>query len=138
MFKKYFDFEAPIQLTKKLFEINYKKKNDDFVEEVKSRWSKLKDETEEMFENGKKIEQPDKISKIVEEILKFNKQKETGQGLKILTPQRMLSRLPISLAQVEAGNSSEKIKNEIRQLLYSLFRSKNMTKQVYNNLINYI
>ena len=92
MFKKYFDFEPPIQLTKKLFEINYKKKNDDFVEEVKSRWSKLKDETEEMFENGKKMEQPDKISKIVEEILKFNKEKQTGKGLQILTANQMLSR----------------------------------------------
>ena len=58
-----------------------------------------------------------------------------GQGMKILTPSQMLSRLPISLAQLEAGNNSEKIKNEIRQLLYSLYRSKNITKQVYNNLI---
>ena len=47
----------------------------------------------------------------------------------------MLSRLPISLAQLKAGNNSEKLKNEIRQLLYSLHRSKNMTKQVFNNLI---
>ena len=46
----------------------------------------------------------------------------------------MLSRLPITLAQLKAGNNFEKLKNEIRQLLYS----KNMTKQVYNNLINYI
>ena len=61
-----------------------------------------------------------------------------GKGLKILTPNQMLSRLPISLAQLEAGNNSEKLKNEIRQLLYSLYRSKNMTKQVYNNLIKYI
>ena len=50
----------------------------------------------------------------------------------------MFSRLPISLAQLKAGNNSEKLKNEIRQLLYSLYRSKNMTKQVYNNLMNYI
>ena len=47
----------------------------------------------------------------------------------------MLSRLPISLAQLEAGNNSEKLKNEIRQLLYSLYRSENITKQVYNNLM---
>ena len=47
----------------------------------------------------------------------------------------MLSRLPISLAQLKAGNNSEKLKSEIRQLLYSHYRSKNMTKQVYNNLI---
>ena len=60
---------------------------------------------------------------------------EQGKGVKILTPNQMLSRLPISLAQLKAGNNSEKLKNEIRQLLYSLYRSKNMTKQVYNNLI---
>ena len=50
----------------------------------------------------------------------------------------MLSRLPITLAQLKAGNNFEKLKNEIRQLLYSLYRSKLMTKQVYNNLIKYI
>ena len=50
----------------------------------------------------------------------------------------MLSRLPITLAQLKAENNSEKLKNEIRQLLYSLYHSKNMTKQVYNNLIKYI
>ena len=47
---------------------------------------------------------------IVEEILKFNKQKQEGQGIKILTPNQMLSRLPISLAQLQAGNNSEKLK----------------------------
>ena len=50
----------------------------------------------------------------------------------------MLSRLPISLAQLKAGNNSEKVKNETRPLLHSLYRSKNMTQQVYNNLIKYI
>ena len=53
---------------------------------------------------------------------------QQGKGIKILTPNQMLSRLPISLAQLQAGNNSEKLKNEIRQLLYSLYRSKNMTK----------
>ena len=138
LFRKYFNFETPSQLTKKLFEIKDKKKNNDFVEESKSRWSKLKDEIEEIFEDTKKIEKPDKILKIVEEILNFNKQNQEGKGLKILTPNQMISRLPITLAQLKAGNNSEKLKNEIRQLLYSLYRSKNMTKQVYNNLINYI
>ena len=49
-------------------------------------------------------------------------------GLNILTPNQMLSRLPISLAQLKAGNNSEKLKNEIRQLFYSLYRSKNLQK----------
>ena len=61
------------------------------------------------------------ILEIVEEILKFNKQKQSGEGIKILTPNQMLSRLPISLAQLQAGNNSSKLKNEIRQLLYSLY-----------------
>ena len=68
----------------------------------------------------------------------MNKKNQSGQGLKILTPNQMLSRLPITLAQLKAGNNSEKLKNEIRKLLYSLYRSKNVTKQVYNNLIKYI
>ena len=80
----------------------------------------------------------DKLLEIVKDILNFNKQNQQGKGLKILTPNQMLSRLPITLAQLKAGNNSEKLKNEIRQLLYSLYHSKNMTKQVYNNLINYI
>ena len=50
----------------------------------------------------------------------------------------MLRRLPISLAHLKAGNNSEKRKNEIRQLFYSLYRSKELTKNVYNNLINSI
>ena len=63
---------------------------------------------------------------------------QQGKGVKILTTNQMLSRLPISLAQLKAGNNSVKLKNEIRQLLYSLYRSQNMTKQVYNNLIKHI
>ena len=61
-----------------------------------------------------------------------------GKDLKILTPNKMLSRLPISLVQLKAGNNSEKLKNEIRQLLYSLYRSKKLTKQLYKSLIDII
>ena len=88
-----------------------------------------------MPKEERETEKPDNIVKLVEEILKFNKQKQEGQGIKILTPSQMLSRLPISLAHLEAGNNSEELKNETRQLLYSLYRSKNIAKQVYNNLI---
>ena len=63
---------------------------------------------------------------------------QLGQGLKMLTPDQMLSRLPITLAQLKAGNNSEKLKNEIRQLLYSLYRSKKLTKQLYKSLIDII
>ena len=67
----------------------------------------------------------------------FNEQTE-GKGLKILTRNQMLSRLPITLAQLKARNNSEKLKNEIRQLLYSLYRSKKLTKQLYKSLIDII
>ena len=97
-------------MAKKLFEIKDKKKNNDFVEEFKNRWSRLKDKIKEMPENEKENKKPDKILKIVEEILKFNEQQQSGQALKILTPQQMLNRLPITLAQLEAGNNSEKLK----------------------------
>ena len=76
--------------------------------------------------------------RFVEMILNFNKQDQEGKGLKILTPNQMLSRLPIALAQLKAGNNSERLKNEIIQLLYSLYCSENMTKQVFNNLVDYI
>ena len=63
---------------------------------------------------------------------------QRGQELKILTPNQMLSRLRIILVQLKAGSNSEKLKNEIRQLLHSLCRSKKLTKKIYNNLINTI
>ena len=83
-------------------------------------------------------EKPYNIVKVVKKILEINKISQQGKGLKILTPNQMLSRLPITLAQLKAGNNSEKLKNEIRQLLYTLYRSKNMTKQVYISLIKHI
>ena len=61
-----------------------------------------------------------------------------GRGLKILTPKQMLQRLPIALAQVKAGNTSENLLNEIRQIIYSLYRAKEITKKVYNNIMNSI
>ena len=61
-----------------------------------------------------------------------------GTGLKILTPKQMLQRLPITLAQVKAGNNSENLLNEIRQIVYSLYQSKEITKKVYNNTIKSI
>ena len=63
---------------------------------------------------------------------------QVGEGLKILTPNQMLKRLPIALAQVKAGNNSEILLNEIRQIVYSLYRSKEISKKVYNNIINSI
>ena len=61
-----------------------------------------------------------------------------GKGLKALTNKQMLNRLPILLAQIQAGNNSISLKNELRQIIYSLYRSKVLTKTVYNNLIKVI
>ena len=105
---------------------------------INSGLKDLKKEIKEMSEEEIEIEKPDTIIKFFREILKFNKQKQERQGIKILTPNQMLSRLPISLAQLKAVNKSEKLKNEMRQLLCSLYRSKNVTKQVHKNLIKYI
>ena len=58
-----------------------------------------------------------------------------GIGLKILTPKQMLQRLPIAVARAKAENNSENLLNEIRQIIYSLYQSKEITKKVYNNLI---
>ena len=67
------------------------------------------------------------------------KQDETkGTGLKILTPKQMFQRLPIALAQVKADDNFESLLNEIRQIVYSLYQSKQMTKKVYNNIIESI
>ena len=64
--------------------------------------------------------------------------KGVNQRLKILTPNQMLKILPIAIAQVKAGNNSESLLNEIRQIVYYLYRSKEITKKVYNNIINSI
>ena len=101
-------------------------------------WSDLKNEIKKMSEDEKEIEKPDKILKFFEKILDFDKQNQIGEGLKILTPNQMLSRLPITLAQLKAGNNSEKLKNEIRQLLYSLYRSKKLTNIFYKSLIGIV
>ena len=86
----------------------------------------------------KKIAIPNEIVNIVGEILEFNREEQSGQRSKILTPNQILSRLPITLAQSKAGNNSERLKNEIRQILYSLYRSKKLTKQLYKSLVNII
>ena len=79
LFKNYFDFETPTQLTKNLFEIKDRKKNNDFVEEVKKRWSKLKDDIEEMSEDEKKLRSQIKYQNLFKRFLclmnKINKEK---------------------------------------------------------------
>ena len=71
-------------------------------------------------DNAFRTRENGKIIDIVEKILEFNNKIQSEQGLKILSPKQMRSRLPISLAQLNAGSNSEKLKNEIRQLIYTL------------------
>ena len=95
----------------------------------------LKEEIEDMSKQETETKNPNGIVNIVGKILEFNGQQQ-GQELKILTPDQMLNRLPISSAQLKAGNNFEKLKNEIRQLLYSLYRPKKLTKEIYKSLID--
>ena len=138
LFKEHFNFQRPSDMLKYLHQANDRAKNNKLVSVIICRLGGLKKKIREMSEEEREIEKPDKIVKIVKKILKFNKEKQKGQGLKVLTPSQIFSRLPISLAQLKAGNNPEKLKNEIRQILYSLYRSKNLSKQVYNNLIKHI
>ena len=137
LFKKHFKLEKPILMYKVLYETNNdKEKNSKLVNIFNSGLEDLEKEIKEMSKEEIEIEKPYNIVKVVKKILDFNKQE--GQGIKILTPNQMLNRLPITLAQLQAGNNSNKLKNEIRQLLYSLYRSKNMTEQIYKSLVGII
>ena len=128
----------PTAMLKTLYNLNDGKKNNRLVNKIKNGLSDLENEIKKMSEDEIKTEKPYEIVDIVEKILESNKQNQEGQGIKILTPNQMLSRLPIVLGQLKAGNNSEKLKNEIRQLLYSSYRSKNFTKQIYKSLIDII
>ena len=115
-------------MLKKLHCKRNKHENKKLVDLINSELKDLKDEIKEMSENGIDIERPDKMVDLVQKIIQFNRRNELGQVVKILTPKQLITRLPILLAQLEAGNNSEKLKNEIRQYysktrqFYSLYR----------------
>ena len=85
LFEKHFKFQRPSDMLKSVYKPNDKKNNNKLVNIIKSGSSDLKNETEDMSEEKKEIEKPSEIIDIVKEILKFNKQNQQGQGLKILT-----------------------------------------------------
>ena len=136
--KKYFGFQDLISIQKELYKTKNAGKSNKLVNVIKSGLKDLKKDIEQMGDDVKEIEKPNEIVDNVEKILEYNRQNQEGKGLKILTPNQMLSRLPITLAQTKSANNLEKLKNEIRQLLYSLHRSRKLTKTLYNNLINTI
>ena len=114
LFEKHFNFSKPINFVKALFETKDKEKNKQLVEGIMNGWRNLRDNTKNMSKiEDIENEKPNQILEIVKWILDFNKeiQKQEGSGLKILTPNQMLTRLPISLVQLKAGNNSEKLKN---------------------------
>ena len=115
LFKAYFTgYQSPSDMYKKL------SKTKDAVNEfrgysIKKVLSNLKRIIEHTpKDDAAKIEEEEKIIDIVERVLELTNKTQSGQGIKILTPSQMLSRLRISLAQLNAGNNSEKLKNEIR------------------------
>ena len=102
-------------------------KNKDLVESVNKKLTKMKNIVKNVPKDIlSRVEDNEKIINIVERNLELIA-KKILRRLKILTLKQMLNRLPISLAQLNAGNNSEKLKNEIIQLLYSLYRSKKLT-----------
>ena len=136
LFKKYFIiYQRRSHTYKKLREalkkLHESERNEDRVYLIKSVLGKINNVIENVHEHKTfKVAENEKIINVVERILYFNQLDQSGKGLKILTSNQMFSRLRISLAQLNAGNNSEKRKNEIRQLLYSLYRSKKLTKQL--------
>ena len=133
LFKNYFKFQRPSDMFTLLNKTNDTEENNKLVSLINSGLKDVNEEIKKMSEAETKNEKPGLIVEIVEKILKFNKQNQhKGQRIKILTQNQMLNRLPIALAQLQAGNNSNKLKNEIRQLLYSLYCSQNVTDKSIN------
>ena len=112
---------------------NISERNQIQVNLINSGLRDPKEEIEDMNEPEKETENPNEIVDIIENILEFNKQQQETD-IKILTPNQLLSRLLILLSQLKVENDSAKLQNEIRQFLYSLYRSKKLTKKLYKNL----
>ena len=102
----------------------------DFLDDINNEYIENKDDAQEKFKNLKNDVKSDELKDIVKELERaiFGNEELSGSGLKILTNKQMLNRLPILLAQIQAGNNSNKLKNEARQILYSLCRLKVLTK----------
>ena len=137
LFKTYFtDYQSPSIMYKKLREpenTEINKTGADLIKKVLNKLKRIIGNTPK--DDAAKTDENEKIIDVVERILELNNKIQSGQELKILTTSQMLSRLLIFLSQLKAGINSGKLKNEIRQLLYSLYRSQELSKTIYNNLI---
>ena len=114
LFKEYFDYSNPDTMIKRLKDAS-DKRNEDMIESINKKLTKMKNVVKNMpKDKAFKIEENEKIIDIVEKILELYREKQCSQGLKILTPNQILSRLPITLVQLKAEKNSKKLKNEIR------------------------
>ena len=128
LFNHYFKYSRPSNMVSRLGHAKGEQ-NKEQVYFINKQLTKIKHIVKNVPKyNLFKIEENEKIIDIGKRILEHNSKNQLGQGLKIITPNQMLSRLPITSAQLKAGNNSEKLKNEIRQLLHSLYRSKKTYK----------
>ena len=116
LLKRYFNYQSPSKMYNILSDTkNTQKKYNIQVNLIKSGLINLKiDIGNATKDDTKKIEEMNKIAGIAELILYFNNDDQQGQSLKVLAPNQMLSRLPITLALLKAGNNSKKLENEIR------------------------
>lgn len=126
----YFKLILGIKMVKDLFQAN-QSRNEKMESQVNNLLSDFKND-----EKIKMIKNPNKIIGIVEKILDLNKEKR--RGLKILTPMQMLQTLPVDLAKVKAGNESENLLNEIYQIIQSWCWAEEISKIVYNRIMNSI
>ena len=138
MVQKHFGYQDLLKMLESLDGTKITYRNAVKVSLIKSGLRALKNETKQMSENEIKSAKPEIVVNLAEKILEFNNQNQEGQKLKILTPNQMLSRLPITLAQLKAANNSEKLKNEIRQLLRSLHCLKKLSKTICKHLVSII
>ena len=132
IFKKYFRYQNPSILEKDLFIAN-QVKNDQIGNQAIYSTNELRNAV--IRKENSENEIPIKINDTNEKILEFNN-KQKDKGLKMLSPKQMFQRLLIALAEVKAGNTSENSLNGIRKIVYSLYQSKEITKKVYNNILN--
>ena len=129
LFKKVFNYKTPDQMLQTLDSLETAGSYNQAASSIEDSFEDFGDEVKALPRSDEK-NKGIKILNITNKILNFSlkKQKQKGQGLKILTPNQMLSRLLISLAQLKAGNDSEKLKNKIRQI----------TKNIYKSLVDII
>ena len=139
MFKKYFtDYQSPSDMYKKLRETEGTR-NENQILLIKEVLNRMKKGIKNVSKNRKvMIEEDEKIINIVVRILYFNQLDQSGHGLKLLTPNEMLSRLAISLAQLKAGNNSVKLEKQNQANFVFFEQIKKLTKNVCKSLIDII